>query len=77
MGYTPPQALVDGLAARLDHVDGRKGANWVGIAVKQTPKGYSFAGGAKDSPRAIAFKALNDSADANFGLIRKKAKEAA
>ncbi|ESZ46243.1 hypothetical protein X731_16265 [Mesorhizobium sp. L2C054A000] len=63
------RTLADSLAARLDHVDWRKGDNWVGIAVKSTPSGYSFAGGAKDSG-SIAFKALNDSGDANYNRVR-------
>jgi DNA-sulfur modification-associated len=70
------QALVDGLAARLDRVDWRKSDAWVGVAVKQTPKGFSFAGGAKDSG-SIAFKALNDGTDANFARIRAGGRQAA
>jgi hypothetical protein len=70
------QAMVDGLAARLDRVDWRKGEDWIGIAVKSTPKGFSFAGGAKDSG-SIAFKALNDGTDANFSRIRSLGKQAA
>ncbi len=76
---TPPHtlnAIADGLVGRLNGVDWRKSENWIGIAVKKTASGYSFAGGAKDSG-SIALRALSDQNDANFNRIRSLAAKAA
>ena len=42
-----------GLASKLSTVRWLKSDAWVGIAIKVTPTGYSFAGGAKDSGSAL------------------------
>src|SRR5258708_21801145 len=64
------EAMADGLISRLRDVDWRKDEQWVGIAVKNTSGGYSFAGGAKDSGSA-PLKALSESDYQNFGRLRK------
>jgi hypothetical protein len=62
--------IADGLISKLNGVDWKKGDQWVGIAVKSTATGYSFAGGAKDTG-SVAFKALDDQNDANYRRIRQ------
>ncbi|MBX9880767.1 MAG: hypothetical protein K2X73_02210 [Sphingomonas sp.] len=70
MDTTMLENVADGLLAKLDGVDWKKGGHWIGIAVKQTNDGgYSFAGGAKDSG-SIAYKALTDASEHNFRQIR-------
>jgi hypothetical protein len=77
------ETIADAQAAKLNNVDWRKGDHWIGIAVKSTVKtkngveikGYSFAGGAKDTG-SIAFKALNDETDANWLRVRPMARAA-
>jgi|GEM_PF-1100808 len=61
--------IVGGLAAKLVGVRWNKGEEWVGLAVKSTAGGYSFAGGAKDSGSAC-FKALSDNTEASYSRIR-------
>lgn len=64
------ESMANGLLAKLDGVDWKKGDHWIGIAVKSTSDGgFSFAGGAKDSG-SIAFKALTETSDSNFRMIR-------
>ena len=58
-----------GLASKLSTVRWLKSDAWVGIAIKVTPTGYSFAGGAKDSGSA-AFRALADDNDQNYLKVR-------
>ena len=79
---TPAQSDVDleamaaGLIAGLNDVNWRKSENWIGIAVKQSPSGFSFAGGAKDSGSA-ALKALSDPESDGFKQVRKSLTAAA
>ncbi|HEY7579668.1 MAG TPA: DNA sulfur modification protein DndB [Acetobacteraceae bacterium] len=68
--------IAAGLGAKLVGVQWEKDEVWVGIAVKSTPSGYSFAGGAKDSG-SVAFKALSDPSDANYAKVRGMSRQAA
>ena len=61
--------LAEELILKIKDVNWRKGDHWEGIAIKKTPKGYSFAGGAKDSG-SVAWKALTDSSDPSYRVIR-------
>jgi DNA-sulfur modification-associated len=65
------ETMATGLASRLSSVRWGKSDNWVGIAIKPTATGYSFAGGAKDSGSA-AFRALTDESDPNYQKIRSE-----
>jgi DNA sulfur modification protein DndB len=69
-------AIAEGLLAKIAGVDWRKGPHWIGIALKETEGGYSFAGGAKDSG-SIAYKALSDPSEHVYRVIRHKADAAA
>jgi DNA-sulfur modification-associated len=66
------ETMAAGLASRLADVKWIKSDAWLGIAIKATPKGYSFAGGAKDSGSA-AFRALSDEGDVSYKRIRGEA----
>jgi hypothetical protein len=61
--------VMAGLAAKLVGVRWDKGPDWIGLAVKATGTGYSFAGGAKDSGSAC-YKALADSSEPSYAKIR-------
>jgi hypothetical protein len=63
------RTMADGLVSKLDSVDWNKGEAWIGVAIKKASKGYSFAGGAKDSG-TIAFKALGDEGSPYYNRIR-------
>ena len=70
------EAAIAGLAAKLVGIRWEKSTPWIGLAVKATGTGYSFAGGAKDSGSAC-FKALSDPSDAGYARIRGMEKAAA
>jgi len=63
------ETVAAGLASKLSQVQWLKSPAWVGIAIKVTPSGYSFAGGAKDSGSA-AFRTLADETDLNYPKVR-------
>jgi len=63
------KARVDELSAKLNSVIWTKSDSWLGIAIKATKNGYSFAGGAKDSG-STAYRALSNEADDNYTKIR-------